>query len=320
MHMNKPGVILISTLLVVMMMSIISIQISKKFFVSIQREAYLDFKNHSYEMLLSSEAQAIKSIEKQIIGYQNKLTHRNPILNNSFFYTNDLATIEIKVRDGSNCFNLNSIFKKSKNGRKVHQANREWLERILRLKRLQESDIESFLDQLIDWVDIDNQPLNFGAENYFYTGPLSPINQFTPKRLLLDLSELRNFPVVDTLNFEGFSQNLCVLPGRTNQLINVNTLSSNHTILMAAFFDEENLEFIESQIIDIPKEGYDSTDFFVNKITQSKDFPLQVLSTNSKNFILKGQIYNESFSNELESLVILDISNSARVLNRSFNY
>jgi len=136
----------------------------------------------------------------------------------------------------------------------------------------------------------------------------------------LDLSELRNFPVVDTLNFEGFSQNLCVLPGRTNQLINVNTLSSNHTILMAAFFDEENLEFIESQIIDIPKEGYDSTDFFVNKITQSKDFPLQVLSTNSKNFILKGQIYNESFSNELESLVILDISNSARVLNRSFNY
>ena len=44
MNINKPGVILITTLLIVMIMSVISIQISKKFFISIQREAYLDFK------------------------------------------------------------------------------------------------------------------------------------------------------------------------------------------------------------------------------------------------------------------------------------
>ncbi len=29
-----------------------------------------------------------------------------------------------------------------------------------------------------DWVDSDNQPLNFGAENYFYIGPTSKISQF----------------------------------------------------------------------------------------------------------------------------------------------
>ena len=36
-----------------------------------------------------------------------------------------------------------------------------------RLKGFDASEIESFIDQLIDWVDPDNQPLNFGAENYF---------------------------------------------------------------------------------------------------------------------------------------------------------
>ena len=27
-----------------------------------------------------------------------------------------------------------------------------------------------------DWVDSDNQPLNFGAENYFYIGPTSKLS------------------------------------------------------------------------------------------------------------------------------------------------
>ena len=64
--MNRPGVILITTILIVMVMSVISMQISKNFYISMKREAYLDFKNLSYQMLISSEKQAIKSIQKDI--------------------------------------------------------------------------------------------------------------------------------------------------------------------------------------------------------------------------------------------------------------
>ena len=63
--MNKPGVVLISTLLIVMVMAIISTQISKIFFLSIQRDSYIDFKNHSLQLLLSSEKEAIQSIQKE---------------------------------------------------------------------------------------------------------------------------------------------------------------------------------------------------------------------------------------------------------------
>ena len=42
----------------------------------------------------------------------------------------------------------------------------------IKIKGFDAPKIESFIDQLIDWVDPDNQPLNFGAENYFYIGPL----------------------------------------------------------------------------------------------------------------------------------------------------
>ena len=316
--MNKPGVVLISTLLIVMVMSIISIQISKNFFLSIQRDLYIDFKNHSLQLLLSSEKQAIKSIQKEIISSNGKLINKDPVLNQSYFFSNELATIQVDVSDASNCFNLNSIFIKTSDSVQIKKDNREWLERLLRLKGLDAPEIESFIDQLIDWVDPDNQPLNFGAENYFYIGPLSPINQYTPKRLLSNLSEIKNFPVLDQISFKKISNNLCVLPGLSNQLINVNTLNDSHTNLIASFFDEENLEFIESQILDTPENGYDSANEFANKISQSVSWPSQVLSINSKNFLISSKIYNQTFSNQLDSLVILDTSNSAKVLNRDF--
>ena len=316
--MNKPGVVLISTLLIVMVMSIISIQISKNFFLSIQRDLYIDFKNHSLQLLLSSEKQAIKSIQKEIISSNGKLINKDPVLNQSYFFSNELATIQVDVSDASNCFNLNSIFIKTSDSVQIKKDNREWLERLLRLKGLDAPEIESFIDQLIDWVDPDNQPLNFGAENYFYIGPLSPINQYTPKRLLSNLSEIKNFPVLDQISFKKISNNLCVLPGLSNQLININTLNDSHINLIASLFDEENLEFIESQILDTPENGYDSANEFANKISQSGSWPSQVLSINSKTFLISTKIYNQTFSNQLDSLVILDTSNSAKVLNRDF--
>ena len=299
-------------------MSIISIQISKNFFLSIQRDLYIDFKNHSLQLLLSSEKQAIKSIQKEIISSNGKLINKDPVLNQSYFFSNELATIQVDVSDASNCFNLNSIFIKTSDSVQIKKDNREWLERLLRLKGLDAPEIESFIDQLIDWVDPDNQPLNFGAENYFYIGPLSPINQYTPKRLLSNLSEIKNFPVLDQISFKKISNNLCVLPGLSNQLINVNTLNDSHINLIASLFDEENLEFIESQILDTPENGYDSANEFANKISQSVSWPSQVLSINSKTFLISTKIYNQTFSNQLDSLVILDTSNSAKVLKRDF--
>ena len=316
--MNKPGVVLISTLLIVMVMSIISIQISKNFFLSIQRDLYIDFKNHSLQLLLSSEKQAIKSIQKEIISSNGKLINKDPVLNQSYFFSNELAIIQVDVSDASNCFNLNSIFIKTSDSVQIKKDNREWLERLLRLKGLDAPEIESFIDQLIDWVDPDNQPLNYGAENYFYIGPLSPINQYTPKRLLSNLSEIKNFPALDQISFKKISNNLCVLPGLSNQLINVNTLNDSHINLIASLFDEENLEFIESQILDTPENGYDSANEFANKISQSVSWPSQVLSINSKTFLISTKIYNQTFSNQLDSLVILDTSNSAKILNRDF--
>ena len=318
--MNKPGVILITTLLIVMILSIISVQISKNFYISLKREAYLDFKNLSHQMLMSSEKQAIKLLQKNIKSFQSKLTLNDSLLNNKFYFQNDLMVLEVSVLDASNCFNLNSLFKPSGKSYEIRPLYKAWLKRYLKLKQFNEADIESFIDQLVDWVDHDNQPLNFGAENYFYIGPASKISQFTPKRLLVDISEINNFPIMERMDFRDLITNLCVLPNRNNQIININSLVQSDSLLIAAFFDEENLEYTASQILNMPKNGYDDVNVFIDQFNQASKFPSQVLSINSQTFRLQSDIINENFSANLESLVILDISNSAEVLSRTFNF
>ena len=318
--MNKPGVILITTLLIVMILSIISMQISKNFYISLKREAYLDFKNLSHQMLMSSEKQAIKSLQKNVKPFQSKLTLNDSLLNNKFYFQNDLMVLEVSVLDASNCFNLNSLFKPSGNSYEIRPLYKAWLKRYLKLKQFNEADIESFIDQLVDWVDRDNQPLNFGAENYFYIGPASKISQFTPKRLLVDISEINNFPIMERVDFRDLITNLCVLPNRNNQIININSLVQSDSLLISAFFDEENLEYTASQILNMPKNGYDDVNVFIDQFNQASKFPSQVLSINSQTFRLQSDIINENFSANLESLVILDISNSAEVLSRTFNF
>ena len=318
--MNKPGVILITTLLIVMILSIISVQISKNFYISLKREAYLDFKNLSHQMLMSSEKQAIKSLQKNIKLFQSKLTLNDSLLNNKFYFQNDLMVLEVSVLDASNCFNLNSLFKPSGKSYEIRPLYKAWLKRYLKLKQFNEADIESFIDQLVDWVDRDNQPLNFGAENYFYIGPASKISQFTPKRLLVDISEINNFPIMERVDYRDLIANLCVLPNRNNQIININSLVQSDSLLISAFFDEENLEYTASQILNMPKNGYDDVNVFIDQFNQASKFPSQVLSINSQTFRLQSDIINENFSANLESLVILDISNSAEVLSRTFNF
>ena len=318
--MNKPGVILITTLLIVMILSIISVQISKNFYISLKREAYLDFKNLSHQMLMSSEKQAIKSLQKNVKPFQSKLTLNDSLLNNKFYFQNDLMLLEVSVLDASNCFNLNSLFKPSGNSYEIRPLYKAWLKRYLKLKQFNEADIESFIDQLIDWVDRDNQPLNFGAENYFYIGPASKISQFTPKRLLVDISEINNFPIMERMDYRDLITNLCVLPNRNNQTININSLVQSDSLLIAAFFDEENLEYTSSQILNMPKNGYDDVNVFIDQFNQASKFPSQVLSINSQTFRLQSDIINENFSANLETLVILDISNSAEVIRRTFNF
>ena len=317
--MNKSGVVLITTLLIVMIMSVISMQISKSFMLSLQREAYMDLSNISFQLLLSAEKKAVKDLKEQLSRYQTTLLSSDPILQNSLYYEIDNSVLEVSFRDASNCFNLNSIFNPRQGKYEINKANYDWLKRFTRNKGVDENDIESFVDQLIDWVDQDNQPRNFGAEDYFYTGPSSQVKQYTAKRFLNSLSEITAFPVMSRLNFLQLTEGLCVLPFTNKQWVNINTLNIEDTLLLAAFMKENNFEYVKSIIIDMPEEGYSNTESFLDRFQENENLPPNILSLDSHLFEIRLTLMEENLFAEMKTLVILDDSNKARVLRRNFN-
>ena len=132
--------------------------------------------------------------------------------------------------------------------------------------------------------------------------------------------EIQNFPIMQTLDFNEITSGLCVIPDSTKQLLNINTLISEDVLLVASFFNETNLEFTESQIFNLPKNGYDDISVFARNFLQSANYPPQVLSINSQTFSLEGIIINENFSASIKSLVILDPSNTVKIASRTFNF
>ena len=93
--MNKPGVVLITTLLIVMIMSVLSMQISKNFLLSLKRENFMDFSNVSYHLLLSAESMAIGKLKKEMSQYSKKLTKIDPLLQNNIYFDIDSVNLEI---------------------------------------------------------------------------------------------------------------------------------------------------------------------------------------------------------------------------------
>ncbi len=317
--MNKSGVVLITTLLIVMIMSVLSIQISKIFMLSLQREAFMDFSNSSYHLLLSSESRSIKHLKKQMGSYKSKLLKSDSLLIDNLYFDIDSLLLEIEIDDKGNCFNLNSIFYPRQGKYEINKQNYQWLKRFLRAKSFDELDIESFLDQLIDWVDKDSQPRNYGAEDYFYLGVSSRVQQYTPRRFLNNLSEIKNFPIVDRFDFFDLTEGMCVFPFTNHQNINVNTLESSDILLLATFLSENNYEYVESQILDFPKGGYNSVNDFMKNFPDSTEYPSNILDVTTEIFSVKSTLMQEDFFAELETLVILDSSNKSKVLNRNFN-
>ena len=317
--MNKPGVVLITTLLIVMIMSVLSIQISKTFMLSLQREGFMNFSNSSYHLLLSAESRSVKQLKQEMALYKNKLLKSDSLLIDNLYFEVDSLVLEIEIDDKGNCFNLNSIFNPRQGKYEINKKNYEWLKRFLRAKLFDELEIESFVDQLIDWVDRDSQPRNYGAEDYFYLGPSSRVQQYTPKRFLTNLSELKNFPIVSRLDFSVLTKGMCVFPFTNIQTINVNTLKPDDVLLLATFFNENNYEYVEGRIIDFPKGGYNLVNDFTKNFPDTLEYPSNVLDVTSKIFSIKSMLIEEDFFAELETLVILDASNKSKVLNRHFN-
>ena len=75
------------------------------------------------------------------------------------------------IEDASACYNINSLVDFTNQEYIPNERSITGLKKLLELLKYNGSEIDEFIDQMIDWIDKDSQPRNYGLEDYYYTGP-----------------------------------------------------------------------------------------------------------------------------------------------------
>ena len=170
---STKGVVLISILLIVLLLSSVAILFGNKYLLSLKRAQYIEFQSLSLNAFRNIEALSKEKIKKELRFNKNKISKNNPLLKESFYYNLNGADIVVRISDASNCLNINSIVLIDNGEFVENKKSTASIKKILSLEEVDNNVIEEIIDQVIDWIDYDSNPRANGLEDYYYSGPVS---------------------------------------------------------------------------------------------------------------------------------------------------
>lgn len=213
---RNTGVVLLSVLLIVALLSAIAIRMTSRHSLTVAQARHSLGADLTLAYAVGAETMARQLLYRDWDDDPEKIDHLGdawaqplaPFELNEY----DNAFIEVQIRDLSACFNLNALAGSSA------AQNHERFKTLLRNLALP----EAIADAWLDWVDPDEIATGFGAEDGEYL--LASIPYRTPNRAAADVSELRLLANIEPEQLAILLPHVCVLP-RTEQKINVNTAS-----------------------------------------------------------------------------------------------
>ncbi|MFK7912595.1 MAG: type II secretion system minor pseudopilin GspK [Pseudomonadales bacterium] len=231
---RKPqGVVLLSVLLIVALLSAIAIRMTSRHALTVAQARHSLGADLTLAYAIGAETMARQLLFRDWFDDPEKTDHFGDVWASPLapFELNeyDNAFIEIQIRDLSSCFNLNALAG-SEAG-----ANQTRLKTLLRNLALP----EAIADAWLDWVDPNETTNGFGAEDGEYL--LASIPYRTPNRAAADVSELRLLANIEAEQLAALLPHVCVLPS-TEQRINVNTASVEVLSSLGSALTPETLE------------------------------------------------------------------------------
>ena len=320
MKFRNKGVVLISILLIVLLLSAVAITFGNKYLVSLKRAQYIEFQSLSLNAFRNVEAMSLNKIDKFSRFNSSNLTKENPLLTDEIYFEINGATIVGSIDDASNCFNINSLVRA---GKEDYQENKKSMNAFRELMYLAEIDnnvAEEIIDQIIDWIDKNSNPRAYGLEDYYYSGPLHNPREFSGGRLLIDIEELKSIPSVRLVDWDIFKEFFCAYPFATDLKLNINTLDKNNILLLTAFFPKIDIKDSEYIIENIPLNGFQD----INAFLQSFD-DIDLSSPNGE-ILFTSDIFNietvidyEGYSASSKSTLIYGKNKNGYILSRTYN-
>ena len=320
MHSKDKGVVLISILLIVLLLSSVAVLFGNKYFLSLKRAQYIEFQTLSLNIFRNMESLAQDKIEKELRYNSNKLTIDNPIINEPMLFNLNGADIVGKISDYGNCFNINSIVTLNDSNYVENKNASAAFRKILSLNEIDNNIIEEVIDQTIDWIDKDANPRAYGLEDYYYSGPLHSPREYTGMRLMVSIDELKSIPAVKQIDWNIFKNYFCAIPALNELSLNINTLDLEDAYLLSSIFSNLTLKDAEYILDNIPKSGFDDLNNFIRSFP---DLDLELAYGNivvtSNIFELNSELNFNEFVSSSKSIIIYEGNNNGFIISRIYN-
>ena len=299
------GVVLLSVLLVLALLSALAWQLMGKHSLVIAQSRFTFSGDQALEYALGAETFARQILyEEWSRNGPGKDTLQDVWAQPTAPFEVDNGFLEVQVVDMQSCFNLNSL------------AGSESNANLVRLKTLMRNRgvPDNLADAWLDWVDSDLDIDGFGAEDGEYL--LEDVSYRTANAPAAHVSELRLIRGIEAEHLEVLEDLLCVLP-TTELAINVNTAGPGVLASLSPSLAEGQLEAFTEAVRDYDDVGLVTAEF--PDLTPAVD----ALTVSSQYFRVNVRAQVDDSQAELSSLLRRDPSSGqieliSRDLGRNF--
>ncbi|MFT6268159.1 MAG: general secretion pathway protein K [Alphaproteobacteria bacterium] len=261
---KQTGVALIVVLLIVAIITVIAVEMSGRLQLNVARTLNLKANNQAYWYALGAEQFA-----KSSLVTLNTLSAKNINLSQPWAETFEFPVeggyIKAQLIDMQACFNLNAINSTPVPNPNGPTQSQRAFQTLIENFISDSLAVETIRDSLIDWIDADSKPNNYGAEDADYESLANPY--LAANSPLGHPSEMRLINGIDQVIKMGGLQALrkvvCVLPNETKLKINVNTITAENAVVLSALLSEtsdDGPSIIDSR----PPEGFKDIADFLN--------------------------------------------------------
>jgi general secretion pathway protein K len=173
------------------------------------------------------------------------------------------GTANVRVRDGGNCFNLNSLVTGSAEALESRPIAIDQFARLMILMDVPDQQARRIAAASADWIDSNGDANPGGAEDSVYGR--AAIAYRTGNTLMAEASEWRSVSGVTPALYTRLRPWLCALPVTELSPINVNTLTPDQAPLVAMLFPGTLTIAVARRIIsERPAAGWASVGEFWN--------------------------------------------------------
>lgn len=230
-----------------------------------------------------------------------------------------LGVAEGTVRDGGNCFNVNSVVQgQPQTGLTQRPSGILQFHSLMRVLSVPDADAQRIANAAADWADSDEIAGSIGAEDAAYAAGEVPYR--AGNTLFAEPSEIRALAGMDARIWDKVRPWICALPTTDLAPINVNTLAPEQAPLLAMLAPDrlsiaEARRVIESR----PAEGWSSQlDFWRTESVSDLDPTLDVqLQPQVRTRWFRIELRTEAMGSEFRETALVDARlQPARVVSR----